>query len=127
MAQVATITKTQHDGKIGQNRRDKGFYKQYTVVTKDFKELIVIRCYAAKMTNYACVWIRDGVSQTYISGGGKSTGCGFDRESDAIGNALHDAGVRFNFDTEACHMSFTLETIAAALNYHLVGIIESHA
>ena len=33
MTQVATITKTQHDGNIRQNRRDKGFYKQYTVVT----------------------------------------------------------------------------------------------
>lgn len=127
MAQKATITKKQHDGNIRQNRRAKGFFKQYTVVTKDFKELIVIRCYAAKMTNYACVWIRDSVSQTYIAGGGRCSGYGYDKEVGSIDNALHDAGVRFTQDVNSTHISDTLEAIAEALNYHLVGIIESHS
>lgn len=127
MAQIATITQKQHDGNIRSHRRDKGFYNQYTVVTKEFKELIVVRCYATKMTNYACVWIRDSISQTYISGGGKASGYNYDRTAEAIGNALHDAGVRFTQDVGSCHIPAVLEAIAEALNHTQIGIIESHS
>lgn len=96
---TATFTKKQHNGKIAQNRKEKGFYQQITLLDQGFEEIAVLRIYCpitSNATTYACLWVTDRETQTYISGGGKSTGYGYHRPSDAVANAFIDAGIKLS-------------------------------
>lgn len=82
------------DGEIAKNRKEKNFYKQISIVDRNLKEIIVARFYSTQSTTYCCLWVRK--SGLYLSGGGKTSGWGYHRGSEALQNAINDAGIILN-------------------------------
>lgn len=92
----AVLTKSRHDGKVAQNRKEKHFYGQYTVLdSKDGRELVTIRVYHTNSRAYAAVWV-SGDDNLYVSGGGWAGGYGYHRPSAAVDSALRDAGIKLD-------------------------------
>src|SRR5574343_453512 len=92
----ATLTKTNHSGKVAPNRKESAFMQQYTVISPELEEIIQLRIYGTNARNYACIWVHD--SPVYVSGGGYAGGYGYHRPSAAAQVAMNDAGIVLSAD-----------------------------
>lgn len=86
------------------NARNRGGEKEtvskYLVLDKNGKEFVDCRVYMGRSrsasTVYASIWVNgDGV---YTTGKGSAGGCGYHKESAAIGSAISDAGIELYGD-----------------------------
>lgn len=93
-----TIKDFNHTGKIAQNRKEKHFCQQFTMIDTLFNEIAVLRIYNTQATTYACVWVNSSSARVHVAGGAKSSGYGYHRASDAAQNAFKDAGISFSDD-----------------------------
>lgn len=87
----ATLTKTNHTGKVAPNRKENSFMRQFTVITPELEDIIQLRIYGTNARNYACIWVHS--SPVYVSGGGYAGGYGYHRPSAAAQVAINDAGI----------------------------------
>jgi hypothetical protein len=147
--QKATITKTDHTGKIAQNRKEKGgFSNEYAVLVPlkaigcDYKRphatqaaIITARIYyTSGGTCHACVWInsptRKDRHSVHVSGGGKAGGGGYHKASAALEHALNDAGIVLSDAIGGRGedaMYDALAAVATALGYKVFHIHNAHA
>lgn len=126
---------------VGNNRKEKGFYKQLTLVVveprqlasdKPLRELATVRLYSTNSRNYACVWIGDSKNNVYLSAGAFAGGYGYHRESAAMSYALDYCGVTLSQDIGGRgdqSMTGALIAIGEALGYHAdnLTVLEAHA
>lgn len=128
---TATIpTEHNHDGKISANRKAKYFTKQYTLISPDFRELVVLRIYETNKVAYACLWVNDKKTNTYITGGGNAGGYGYHRPSAAFSNALCDAKISTSEDIDGRGggaIEATIYAIGKALGHHNGQVFTAHA
>lgn len=130
MTMIATIKTKNHDGKIASNRKENSFYKQMTLISRDFEELATVRFYCTSTRVYCCVWINDAATQTYISGGGYAGGYGYHKASAAMEAALNDAGVTLSESISGrgeSAMNDALQAIGVALGASECRIFNAHA
>ena len=81
--------------------RDKEIIKGYKSIIIDGekagKELIDVRFYMSRSsrasTVYCIVWIKDVKTGNWYSGKGQAGGCGYDKQSASLADALDNAGV----------------------------------
>lgn len=133
--QIATITKAEHTGKIRQNRKEKHFYQQLTLVAIDgntLRELAQARFYATNAKHYCCMWIHNSPTNTHISGAGSAGGYGYHKASAAFSDAVTDAGIGLKHDVSGCGdgaIEDALKAIGIALGYayEQMSIIFAHA
>lgn len=99
------------------------------IAEKDGKiaEIIDARCYMGKSSNasvvYSSVWVHS--CEYYTSGRGKAGGYGYCKQSAAISEALHNAGIRLDHDLSGRGMSAAIEAceaIAIALGYKVLFV-----
>lgn len=133
LANKATITKTQHDGKIASNRKEKHFRSQMTLATVRYEEGVVhdtlqARFYVTGSRTYCCVWLH--TKDCHVSGGGFAAGGGYHRASAALEEALNDAGITLSQSIHgvgASAMSEAFEAVAIALGFTVYRVLEAHA
>ena len=136
--QKAKIVKTQYDGAIRQNRKEKHFVCEFAVLAPDKEQTaregsylsrpITARIYATNAMHYACVWI--GTGKFYSSGGGKAGGYGYHRASAALQNALDDAGIKLSEPIDGRGEQAMIDALAATakvLGYRKFHIHQAHA
>ena len=80
---------------VSSHRKEKNFFKQYSVIgVKDGEPLVVatIKCYKTNSTVTSIIWLplsnRVGI--------GKAAGCGYAKLPESLSNAFEAAGVAFN-------------------------------
>ena len=75
-------------------RKEKGFFRQVSAVTKDGKEVLNIRFYRAGYSFYCCTWLY--FSPFYVQAGAKDDGgMNYDKAESAMRNALRKMGIEF--------------------------------
>lgn len=125
--QTATINGASKNN-IASNRKEKHFTAQYSIVTSDYSQPVILRLYGTQSTNYACLWVdHEGV---HISGGGKAGGYGYHRSSAAAQVAINNAGIALSQDIDGRGegaIQDALKAIARALGLVEFGLIEAHA
>lgn len=98
--QVLSFTPTDK-GKIAANRKESRFTDEYTAIIQSpsgIKTPVTLRLYsnAAGIRKYCCIWINDGASNRYSSGGGHAHGYGYHHASAAAANAIENAGIKMD-------------------------------
>lgn len=103
-----TITKKEHDGKVGANRKERAFSHEYAVFVAARNKCggaerrglatVTLRIYNTDMRSYACVWVSDSKTGVYLCGGGRAGGYGYHRPSAAAQAALNDCGLVLSED-----------------------------
>ena len=130
----ANIEGIRSDGKVGQNRKENGFIKQYAIydLSKDIgeyqREKICLRIYATDARHYACIWIHN--KKHYGSGGGHAGGYGYHKGSAAAQAAIQDAGIKLSEGIGGrgdAAIKDALRAIADAINITEYFIGEAHA
>jgi len=125
--QTATINSAPKNN-IASNRKEKHFTAQYSIVTSDYREPVILRLYGTGATNYACLWVN--YKEVHISGGGKAGGYGYHRASAAAQVAINNAGIALSQDIDGRGngaIGDALKAIARALGLTDFGLIEAHA
>lgn len=80
-----------------QHRKEKGFYKQISLINSKFKTVITARFYATKNDVYCCIWLQDSKNQIYRGGSSRAGGGGgYDLMSQAGAFALNELGFEFD-------------------------------
>ena len=127
----ATLTKQCHTGKILQNRKEKSFWMQYSLVslTKNagIVKLASLRLYGSNRI-YACLWVN--ASPVHVSGGGSASGYGYHKPSAAASEAFTDAGIVLDEDIAGGgdeSIRAALVAVGEALGYETFNVIEAHA
>jgi len=113
---------------IAANRKEKHFTAQYSIVTSDYSQPVILRLYGTQSTNYACLWVN--YKEVHISGGGKAGGYGYHRASAAAQVAINNAGIVLSQDIDGRGegaIQDALKAIARALGLSDFGLIEAHA
>lgn len=126
----ATFKSRNHDGNIASNRKEDKFRYQYTVITPALSAIIELRLYTTAARCYACIWVRDGKSNTYVSGGGYAGGYGYHKASQAVETALRDAGITLSEPIGGrgdSAIQDALKAIANELGYADSVIFTAHA
>ncbi len=126
----AKLTKEYHTGEIRQNRKEKHFYQQLTVITPAMEDIIIARFYQATSICYCCLWVHSKKSKYYLSGGGKAGGYGYHKPSQALEEAIHDATIELSesiggYGDDA--MERALTAIARACGYKTTKVIGAYA
>ena len=128
--------------KVRQNRKENnGYFGGYTglaIANGKIQEFISVRFYwpgrHGDSPCYCCVWISG--ENAYGSGGGKAGGYGYDKKSEAMEQALTDAGIELWKDAD--HMTYiggvgssameeAIKAIGGALGYKDIYISSNHA
>ena len=86
-------------GNVAKYRKEKGFYRQISMVdSRDGTQIVQARFYwpgrEGASNCYCCVWIHG--DDLHGSGGGKAGGYGYHKESAALEEALSAAGIRMS-------------------------------
>ena len=86
-------------GNVAKYRKEKGFYRQISMVdSRDGTQIVQARFYwpgrDGASNCYCCVWIHG--DDLHGSGGGKAGGYGYHKESAALEEALSAAGIRMS-------------------------------
>lgn len=97
----ADVSKLHQADTIRQNRKEKGFYREISIIDPvDGSAIVAARLYwpgrDGASNCYACVWING--NSNHGAGGGKAGGYGYHKESAAIQEALESAGVALSED-----------------------------
>lgn len=127
--QSATFAPTKQKPKIAQNRKEKHFYQQFTGVTRDFRETVVLRLYGTNKI-YACLWVNDSRRNLYVMGGGNASGYGYHKASAAAQEAFDDAGIKLALPIDGRGndaIEPALKAVMAALGYEDFAILNAHA
>jgi hypothetical protein len=84
---------------------EKELIAQYTVVAfskGEFVDVVNVKCYMGRSSNsrvvYASIWVNAPKKKAYMAGTGKAGGYGYHKESAAIGEAIHSAGIELYGD-----------------------------
>lgn len=132
---IATLTKTEHSGKIASNRKESSFSSQLTVIDYASKpenpymrQAIVARFYHTTSRVYCCIWIN--TKEIHVTGGAFAGGYGYHRASAALESACADAGVQLDkafggYGDQA--MEEALLAIAKAIGLGDPVILDAHA
>lgn len=115
-------------GNIAPNRKEKHFTAQYSIVTGDYSQPVILRLYGTQAKNYACLWVN--YKEVHISGGGSAGGYGYHRPSAAAQVAINNAGIALSADIDGrgdSAIQDALKAIARALGLTEFGLIEAHA
>lgn len=123
------------------HRKDKYFCRQFTAlaINKDGRmyEAVTCRIYATDSRSYCCIWTSsncswDNTKDYWRNGSGFASGYGYHRGSQAVENAIYNAGIELSEDIggrgyEA--VKEAIESIAKAMWDDSVKIFvtESHA
>lgn len=139
------IDRTENNGKIEQNRKEKHFQTEYVILVNDktvsnynganlMRSIVTARIYATNAANYACIWIqaptRKNHKSVYINGGGKANGYGYHRSSAALQAAINNAGVELSESIDGRGdgaMQEAMISIAQALGYEEFHLHIAHA
>lgn len=113
-------TKENHTGKIRQNRKENGFYKQLHIIDLEaISERICVRWYMpGKSRIYCCIWIHH--PSKCVSGGGFAGGYGYCKASAAFDNACSDAGIKLSESVSGRGME-SVELALQAMGEELLG------
>ena len=117
------------DWRIDSYRKAKHFYRQYTGITYDFTEIIIMKIYANAATSYACLWIEDKELGIFASGSGKSGGkrtMGKHKASAAAQNAINEVGIFLDHDINSFGaIKDAMSAIMSELSYRSHAIVEA--
>jgi hypothetical protein len=135
MTQTAIINKDTAKGVNGKShRKENHFMQSYILLCTDksgIRELAQLRLYGTQSTNYACLWVHDSKSETYVAGSGKSGGYGYHRPSAAAQVAFDNAGISLSEAIDGCGDSAienAMKALGAALGiYSNIAVINAHA
>lgn len=135
MTQIATIDATKQKGVNGKaHRKENHFMQSYILLCTDesgIRELAQLRLYGTQSTNYACLWVHDSKSETYVAGSGKAGGYGYHRPSAAAQVAFDNAGVGLGEAIDGrgdSAIENAMKALGAALGiYSNVTVINAHA
>ena len=136
-AQAATLPTNPRTNAINYNGK-KELLQRYVVIVKDetkkdhkrWQEIIDVRCWTSHNADgsaplYASIWIHD--PKIELSGRGCARGCGYHKPSEAIGEAIADAGITLRYSISGVGnnaVRYALYAIAAAIGYGDVYIVE---
>lgn len=117
----ANVSKIHDSDRIAMHRKENGFYRQISILDRDTGHSIVTARFYwpgrdGASNCYACVWVHG--DNCHGRGGSKAGGYGYHKESAAISEALHDAGITFNepFDGHGDSAMYdALESVARAV------------
>lgn len=125
----ATIIKPNCQGNVASNRKENSFTGQWTVLDYGHKhenpykrEAIVARFYQTNARAYCCVWLN--TDTVHCIGGAHAGGYGYHRQSQALQDALGNAGVRLDADIGGVGDSAMREALmAVAVALGLIGTL----
>ena len=143
MELTACLASFSHTGKIAQNRKEKRFSQQYSLIALgldgSLREIITARFYNTPSRTYACIWVKSpsGMAQdstltiggVYVSGGGYTQRYGYHRASAALQAAINDAGITLSADIDGRGegaMFDALKAIGHALGYSTFDVFQAH-
>jgi len=111
------------------HRKAEHFYRQYTGITHDFTEILIMKIYAHPETSYACLWIEDKDLGIFASGSGKSGGkgtMGKHKASVAAKNAINEVGIFLDHDINSFGaIKDAMSAIMSELSYRSHAIVEA--
>jgi hypothetical protein len=117
----ASFTTLNDSNKIAAHRKEKGFYKETSILDpRDGSAVVIARWYwpgrDGASNCYCCIWIYGDT--VHGRGAGKAGGYGYHKESAALAYALDDAGIALTEDIGGRGDSATrdaLEAVARAV------------
>jgi hypothetical protein len=97
------------------HRREKHFTEQHSAITKDGREIVILRVYKAPTgATWACLWINwHSRARSVISSGSATKGSGYNHQASAVAQAFTDAGFKFNFNPDGFGHSEKIVEVAA--------------
>lgn len=134
MENKAKLTAENRDGIRRSDRKEKHFFKQYSLVSGDLEDFLEARFYFNERGSgmnpfYCCLWVHDRRHRVYTSGSGRAGGCGYDKESAALEAAAEAAGFQFRDPFAGRGESATRDALGAmarALGYRKFAIVTAH-
>ena len=125
----ATINKAAKTKFTTSHRKEgKCFLTVYAAIVGD-KVPVELRIYYTGTKAYACIWINDNNTETYLSGSGSAGGYGYDKRSAAADEAIRNAGVTISESINARGESAiyaAMSAIATELGYNNTFIFKTN-
>ena len=109
------------------HRRKKGFTEGYKLFNRHQDEILDLRIYWGSVNCYAVLWVsHQGV---YLSGSGVAGGHGYHKQSDAVSQAIENAGIKLSERMAGAgdgKIWEAIEAIGKAFGYRKLHLVKIH-
>ncbi len=118
-------------GNIASNRKENHFKRSYTglaIYKGKIEKIVDMRIYSTRARAYVCLWVTLKKREV-TSGGGRASGYGYHRASQAAQEAITDSGFTLSEDIAGRGdniVKVAIKAIMVSLGYQGIKVIENY-